>query len=150
MAKSGNQVRADSSVPVQPAAPTAERDLHGIYQELQHLRGLVQERDSGAARSRQWFSLAELVIRGLRIGFWIYIALYPLQVVEHMTRDVAGKQTSFSGSLKVSVAVSALLSIGWSITGVQSHRRKGKIKKLRERSEALERQLALSSADGGE
>jgi hypothetical protein len=135
MPRAKNPLPQSHPVPSQSGVTKAEVELARIHEA-------ADQRRTAEALRRERFRLLDTALRGLRIATWILAAAVPLQVIEHVTRDIAGKQTTFTGTLRISVAISVLVSIGWASSAGQSYRRKKKIKRLRERVDHLEaRQL---------
>ncbi len=92
-------------------------------------------------RQRRYL-LWKQVLDGTRVVLWIAATSLPLLVVEQMTKDIAGKTTTFSLGFKMSIAVSVMTSIGWTQSAIRSHYRKGKVQRQRVRLEQLEARLS--------
>lgn len=74
----------------------------------------------------------------------VVAALYlPLSAVEPLARHFAGTNTQAEAGLRISIAFSAIVCLGWAVTGAQSRLRKRKIKAQRVRLNELERELDL-------
>lgn len=83
----------------------------------------------------------QLIVRGIdgfKVGLWIAASFIPLSVIEKISRNIAGKQTNFSVTVSITLAISILLSVGWGITARRSHERKKEIDRLRSRNDKLE------------
>ena len=116
-------------------------ELARIHDAADQRHDAADQRRFTNASHRERFKLLDTSLRGARICLWIVTAAVPLQVVERIARDIAGKQTSFIGTVSVSVAISVLVSIGWTASATQSYQRKKKVKRLRDRADRLEAQL---------
>ena len=82
------------------------------------------------------YSQFQLWLRVLDAARWaplVVAAWVPLQALQPIARDFAGKDTRFDGSLKISIIFSLVVSVGWAATAARSAVRKRKIKTQRNR-----------------
>jgi hypothetical protein len=84
----------------------------------------------------------EQAVGGLKVAAWILVSWVPLQLIERMARDIAGKSTNFSATVSITVTLTILVFIGWGISARKSHLRKKKLLRLRDRTDELEAELA--------
>lgn len=90
------------------------------------------------------YNQSQLLLRGLDTFRWVTVVIaswVPLQAVEPIAHDFAGKNTRLDGSLEISIWFSIMVTISWAVTATQSRLRKGKIKTQRARLTELEREL---------
>jgi hypothetical protein len=106
-------------------APSSVADGHEMTLELARLR----------------YQLLTRIVDGGRVVAWIAAAAIPLMVIEKIARALAGKNTQFTATVSVTIAISVCISIGWAITALRSHERKREVDRLRGRNDLLERQL---------
>src|SRR5262245_3832988 len=107
--------------------------------EIERLKAAQEQ---AKLRSRQLkYQLWERVADGFRAGIWIVSSWVPLQVVTEIAHEVSGKDTNFNMSVRVTIELTLLVSVGWAISAAKSHGRKQKVKRLRDRLERLESQL---------
>ena len=90
------------------------------------------------ARELGRFNLWEKAIDGAKVVVWLLVACAPLWFVWKMVEAVAGKSTSVTVAVSLTVAWSIVSSGGWGISAAISRRRKGKLVRLRERTTELE------------
>lgn len=96
------------------------------------------KRDMALEAMRLKYQLIVRGIDGFKVGLWIAASFIPLSVIEKISRNIAGKQTNFSVTVSITLAISILLSVGWGITARRSHERKREIDRLRSRNDKLE------------
>jgi hypothetical protein len=105
--------------------------------------------DIDVARLR--YQLWSRVVDGARVAIWIAVAWLPLTAVAEIARNVAGKNTQFTATVSVTIAISVFLSAGWAVTAYRSHERKKEVERLRGRIDDLElRSLQQKSPSGAE
>src|SRR5206468_596042 len=92
------------------------------------------------------------IYNGIKVAIWIVTTWVPLQVIEKITRDIAGKDTKFTAAVSISLALSVFVSVAWAVSATKSRSRKNKILRLRGRIDQLEAELTrLKSIElGGE
>jgi hypothetical protein len=109
-------------------------DLESLRAEVAKLRADLESRV-------QFYQLCKQIIDVVKIVATIAVCAVPLLVIVRMIQAMAGKDTRFTADVRITLAVTALISIAWGATAIQSHRRKDKILRLRDRADTLERQL---------
>ena len=89
-------------------------------------------------RQRLKFELINRVVTGAFVVLGIAALWISLQPVIEITNKLAGRTTSVSLVVGITFGLTIVTSIGWSITGAQSHSRKKELERLRERQMSLE------------
>lgn len=111
--------------------------------ELQ-LERLQQSRE----RTKVVFQLLQQALQGLRVAMTIAALWLPLTALRPIVRDItAATNVHIGGFGYISLALSALVALGWISSGIQSRLRKKKIKEQRERLDRLELQLFQQRAN---
>jgi hypothetical protein len=114
-----------------------------VAQILNYCERLFARRARG--RAPEWHlapsQLWKQVLDVVRAVSTIAVCAVPLLVVLKIVQAMAGKETHFTADVRISVAVTVAVSIAWGVTALQSHRRKEKVRRLRERADGLEGQL---------
>jgi len=100
-------------------------------------------------RSIRRFRLFTQLTHGGTIAAWIVAAWVPLQAVRSIVGDVAGKETTFDATVNVSLAVSVALTISLALSVTLNIERKKKVKRLRERTDELEKMLGIRDLQRG-
>jgi predicted aminopeptidase len=109
--------------------------------ELERLRAEVARLQADRESRVQFYQLWKQVLDVVRAVSTIAVCAVPLLVVLKIVQAMAGKETHFTADVRISVAVTVAVSIAWGVTALQSHRRKEKVRRLRERADGLEGQL---------
>lgn len=87
------------------------------------------------------------VTEGLKWVAYILAAWIPLQPIQNIFQDLAGKDTNLNVAISISLAYSAVSTVGWAITGTHSRRRKTALRTLRAQLSAAQGRVRSEMLD---
>ncbi|MEU6024357.1 hypothetical protein [Micromonospora sp. NPDC047134] len=119
--------------------PSPRRPRKSTPKQQQSKRQTSSDFKIEALRLR--YQLFSRMIDGGRISLWIASTVLPLRVIAEITEDFAGETTELTATVSVTIAISIMMSVGWTMTVIRSQGRKREIDRLRSRNDALEKTL---------
>jgi hypothetical protein len=124
---------------VAPAATLAAMGSQTAYPETRK----ITKNDVDFERAEQWGRFRVSCVRGIAAVTGLYVSQFPLRWLAYCIKDLAGKQTTVSFGLTITLSVYGVASLLTIITGARKlNRQKRQLIDLRERSGRLEGHLA--------
>jgi hypothetical protein len=94
---------------------------------------------------KEKFQLGRWIVVAVAIPITIISLSLPLEAVNHIARSISGQNTNFQVAISATIGISIALTASVAFTGIKLWSQRQEIKRLRKRTEDLEKLLLRKS-----